>query len=87
MEECIRFSQSPGSCQEPGEVHVLPATKITLEAKLKGGAVRRAKPLSGFQRLSTHIGRGTQRFSALKCGLFLPQFRRKIRRSFTGIWD
>ena len=29
-------------------VDVLPATKTTLESKLKGGAIRRAKPLSGF---------------------------------------
>lgn len=32
-------------------VDVLPATKTTLESKLKGGAMRRAKPLSGVQRL------------------------------------
>ena len=32
----------------PYVVDVLPATKTTLESKLEGGAIQRAKPLSGF---------------------------------------
>lgn len=43
--------QSSVSYQAPGKLNVLPATKTTLETKLKGGAVERAKLLSGFQRL------------------------------------
>ena len=46
---------------------VLPATKTTLESKLKGGAIRRAKPLSGFSDLSTHISRRThQTFEVMR---------------------